>query len=85
MTITPELFAIALYIAILFAIGFFSYRKNQTATDFIIGGRSLNYWVTAMAAHASDMGSWLTFGIDPDNISAASRKFRRESPLLIRC
>jgi len=62
MNITPELFAIIIYVAILFTIGFFSYRKNQTATDFIIGGRSLNYWVTAMAAHASDMSSWLFMG-----------------------
>ena len=62
MNITPELLAIILYVAILFTIGFFSYRRNQTATDFIIGGRSLNYWVTAMAAHASDMGSWLFMG-----------------------
>jgi len=62
MTISAKLFAIVLYIFILFVIGFCSYRKNQTATDFIIGGRSLNYWVTAMAAHASDMSSWLFMG-----------------------
>ncbi|NGX51508.1 MAG: High-affinity proline transporter PutP [Chlamydiae bacterium] len=54
-----ELFAIALYVSILLGIGFFSYKKDQTAADFILGGRSLNYWLTAMAAHASDMGSWL--------------------------
>ena len=56
------LLAIGIYVAILFLIGFLSYRKNQTASDFIIGGRSLNYWLTAMAAHASDMSSWLFLG-----------------------
>lgn len=54
--------AIGLYIAILFLIGFLSYKKHQTASDFIIGARSLNYWLTAMAAHASDMSSWLFLG-----------------------
>lgn len=56
------LLAIGIYIAILFLIGFLSYQKHQTASDFIIGARSLNYWLTAMAAHASDMSSWLFLG-----------------------
>lgn len=62
MTIISELVAIGAYVAMLFLIGFFSYKRNQTAADFIIGGRSLNYWLTAMAAHASDMSSWLFMG-----------------------
>lgn len=31
----------------------------MTSKDFIIGSRSLNFWLTALAAHASDMSSWL--------------------------
>lgn len=54
--------AIGIYVAILFLIGFLSFQKNQTASDFIIGARSLNYWVTAISAHASDMSSWLFLG-----------------------
>lgn len=54
-----ELLAVACYFVILIAIGIFSYRKHLSATDFIIGGRSMNYWLTALAAHASDMSSWL--------------------------
>ncbi|MCP5506079.1 MAG: sodium/proline symporter [Chlamydiales bacterium] len=56
------LLAIGIYVAILFFIGFLSYKRTQTASDFIIGGRGLNYWLTAMAAHASDMSSWLFMG-----------------------
>lgn len=56
---TYELAAIVLYFALLFVVGFFSYRRHISASDFIIGGRSLNYWLTALAAHASDMSSWL--------------------------
>lgn len=48
-----------IYFMILLAIGYFSYRKIASDTDFILGSRSLNYWLTALAAHASDMSSWL--------------------------
>jgi len=54
--------ALFLYFATLTAIAIISARKVKSASDFIIGNRSLNYWLTAMAAHASDMSSWLFMG-----------------------
>ncbi len=57
-----ELLAVICYLIALFAIGFFSYRKHLSSADFIIGSRSMNYWLTALAAHASDMSSWLFMG-----------------------
>lgn len=57
-----ELLAVVCYFILLLAIGFISYRRHLSATDFIIGSRSLNYWLTALAAHASDMSSWLFMG-----------------------
>jgi len=54
-----ELAAIVVYFLILLTIGYFSYRKNMSVDDFIIGNRSMNYWLTALSAHASDMSSWL--------------------------
>jgi sodium/proline symporter len=57
-----ELLAIGIYFAVLLTIGFLSFRKHRSATDFIIGGRSLNFWLTALAAHASDMSSWIFMG-----------------------
>ncbi|OGN56925.1 MAG: sodium:proline symporter [Chlamydiae bacterium RIFCSPHIGHO2_12_FULL_44_59] len=39
-----------------------SYRKQQSDKDFLIGNRSLNFWLTALSAHASDMSSWLFLG-----------------------
>jgi sodium/proline symporter len=59
---TYELSAIVIYFLIVLTIGYFSYRKSISADDFIIGGRSMNYWLTALAAHASDMSSWLFLG-----------------------
>lgn len=51
------------YFAILFGVGYLSARRRQlTSSDFLIGSRSMNYWLTALAAHASDMSSWLFMG-----------------------
>lgn len=57
-----ELAAMVLYFLLLFAVAGFSYRKHLSSSDFIIGGRSMNFWLTALAAHASDMSSWLFMG-----------------------
>jgi len=57
-----ELSAVVVYFLLLLTIGFISYRKLQNASDFILGSRSMNYWLTALAAHASDMSSWLFMG-----------------------
>lgn len=56
---TDYLFPIASYFCILLAIGLISHRKQTSSADFIVGNRSLNFWVTALSAHASDMSSWL--------------------------
>lgn len=53
------IFAFSIYFCVLTAIGLFFYRRNKNAKDFMLGDRSMNYWVTAIAAQASDMSSWL--------------------------
>ncbi|MDX8431393.1 MAG: sodium/proline symporter [Candidatus Algichlamydia australiensis] len=57
-----EIFAVLVYVGILFAIAFLSFKRRQTSKDFILGGRSLGFWLTAFAAHSSDMSSWLLMG-----------------------
>lgn len=58
----PSLLAVVLYLAILIAIGVASYRRHQSSNDFILGSRKMNFWLTALAAHASDMSSWIFMG-----------------------
>ncbi len=53
------IFAFAGYFSILLAIGLISHRRTQSETDFILGNRSLNFWLTALSAHAADMSAWL--------------------------
>lgn len=52
-------FAFFIYFAILLIIGVVSHKKQKNSADFIVGNRSLNFWVIALSAHASDMSSWL--------------------------
>lgn len=58
MTVTT-LLALSLYLAILGAIAYFSYEKQKRSKDFFVGDRKLNFYVTALSAHASDMSSWI--------------------------
>src|SRR5690349_6891400 len=51
--------AFFVYFFILLGIGLASYKKQKSSADFIVGNRSLNFWVIALSAHASDMSSWL--------------------------
>ncbi len=54
--------AFVLYATILISIGLHFYAKTKNASDFLVGDRSVNYWVIAIATQASDMGSWLFLG-----------------------
>lgn len=57
-----EFAAVLIYFALLIFVAIRSYKRQLTDTDFIIGNRSMNFWLTALAAHASDMSSWLFMG-----------------------
>ncbi len=52
-----------IYLGVMVAIGVKFYSKTNTMSDFILGGRQLNSWVTAMSAQASDMSGWLLIGL----------------------
>lgn len=51
-----------LYFSAIILIAFLSYRKQKSDTTYVLGNRSLNFWLTALSAHASDMSSWLFMG-----------------------
>ena len=57
-----EITTLIVYFSLLLAVAFFSYQKQRSDTDFVIGNRSMNFWLTALSAHASDMSSWLFLG-----------------------
>jgi len=51
------------YLALLAGIGVYCTRFNRTLADFVLGGRRLGAWVTAVSAQASDMSAWLLIGL----------------------
>lgn len=52
-----------LYLIFLAAIGLYCVRFNRNLADFVLGGRRLGPWVTALSAQASDMSAWLLIGL----------------------
>jgi sodium/proline symporter len=57
-----EISTFVIYFAIIIIITLFSYKKQKSDTSFVLGNRSLNFWLTALSAHASDMSNWLFMG-----------------------
>ena len=60
---SPLYITFALYIAVMVGIGFVAWRHTRSLDDYILGGRSLGSFVTAMSAGASDMSGWLLLGL----------------------
>ncbi len=60
---TPLIVTFAIYLTATIAIGFYAWYSTRTFDDYILGGRSLGAYVTAMSAGASDMSGWLLMGL----------------------
>ena len=61
--INPICITFGLYIAAVLGIGLAAYFATRNFGDYILGGRRLGGFVTAMAAGASDMSGWLLMGL----------------------
>ena len=57
------LITIITYLIGMLLVGFYFAKKNESASDFYLGGRKLGPFVTAMSAEASDMSSYLLMGL----------------------
>ena len=60
---TPMLVTFVVYIAAMVLIGLIAYMRTKNLSDYILGGRSLGSFVTALSAGASDMSGWLLMGL----------------------
>lgn len=52
-----------LYLVLMIVLGWLGYRATQTLSDYILGGRRLGSFITALSAGASDMSGWLLMGL----------------------
>ncbi len=53
----------AVYLVAMLGIGWLGYLGTKNLSDYILGGRSLGSFVTALSAGASDMSGWLLMGL----------------------
>lgn len=59
----PLLVIFVLYFTLLLLVGGVGYRATHNISDYLLGGRHLGRFVTALAAGASDMSGWLLMGL----------------------
>lgn len=61
--LNPTLITFLFYIVAMIVIGLMAYRATANFSDYILGGRRLGSFVTALSAGASDMSGWLLMGL----------------------
>lgn len=57
------LYTFAAYMAAVLVISFVAWRRNKNLKDYILAGRGLGSFVTAISAQASDMSAWLLLAL----------------------
>ncbi|GGA70497.1 sodium:proline symporter [Arenimonas soli] len=60
---SPLHITFAIYLLGMVGIGFVAWYSTKNFDDYILGGRSLGSFVTALSAGASDMSGWLLLGL----------------------
>ena len=59
----PVTLTFAFYLLSMLLIGWLGYLSTRNLADYILGGRRLGSFVTALSAGASDMSGWLLMGL----------------------
>ena len=63
LTNLPTLITFVFYLSLMLLVGWLGYRATASLSDYILGGRRLGSFVTALSAGASDMSGWLLMGL----------------------
>ena len=59
----PAVVTFIVYFILLMVIGSYFYTRTKSVEDYLLGGRAMGPWVTALSAQASDMSGWLLMGL----------------------
>ena len=62
-TVIAKICAFVIYLGFMIYIGLRNANKNNSSSDFFLGGRKVGPWVTALSAEASDSSAWLLMGL----------------------
>ncbi len=60
---TATLITFGGYLLFMVLIGLWAYRRTNSLSDYVLGGRTLGAGVTALSAAASDMSGWILMGL----------------------
>lgn len=63
MKFDPIYITFVLYLCAMMAIGVATYFRTKSYGEYILGGRSLGSWVTAISAQAADFSGWILMGL----------------------
>lgn len=58
-----DLLIFAVYMIIMLGVGFFFMRKNESAEDYFVGGRSIGSWHVGLSVVATDVGGGFSIGL----------------------
>lgn len=58
-----KIVTLALYVGILFLIGFFASRRIKGMSDYYVGGKKMGFWAVAFSARATGESGWLLIGL----------------------
>jgi sodium/proline symporter len=59
----PIYITFALYLCAMIGIGIYTYFRTANYGEYILGGRGLGSWVTAISAQAADFSGWILMGL----------------------
>ncbi|MFK7865313.1 MAG: sodium/proline symporter [Pseudohongiellaceae bacterium] len=54
---------IVMYFSVLLFLGYLASRRVRNMSDFVIGGKTLSFWVAAFSAQATGESAWLLLGV----------------------
>lgn len=57
------LISLGVYFLVMLLVGYYSYKQTSDLTDYMLGGRKVGPFVTALSAGASDMSGWMMMGL----------------------
>lgn len=63
LTYLPLCTVFVLYTGVIYALAWFAKRRTKKVADYVLGGRNMGGFVTALSAGASDMSSWLLMAL----------------------
>ena len=63
ITMVEKYSMIIVYFGILMFLGYRASKRIKSMRDFVVGGKSLSFWVAAFSAQATGESAWLLLGL----------------------